>query len=83
MPGRYFHGAFSTIFVLSGPTRYVSPWMTGQGCARRIKPMDGYPFLLTHVGTNDTAKKNPMKKKTTSDFEALAGKLKDPPPQLK
>ena len=40
-----------------------------------IKPTDTYPFLLVHVGTNDTAKGS--YREIMSDFEALGRKLKD------
>ncbi|XP_060129222.1 uncharacterized protein LOC132591937 [Zootoca vivipara] len=39
-----------------------------------IKPTDKYPFLLVHVGTNDTASHSLQKIK--NDYEALGRKLK-------
>ena len=39
-----------------------------------IKPMDAYIFLLIHVGTNDTGKRN--YEEITSDFKVAGRKLK-------
>ena len=42
---------------------------------RLMQPTDTYPFLLFHVGTNDTAKRS--YKEITADFEELGRELKN------
>ena len=42
---------------------------------RVIKPTDSYPFLLVHVGTNDTARHSFQD--ITKDYEDMGRKLKD------
>ncbi|XP_053898073.1 cytosolic Fe-S cluster assembly factor NUBP1 isoform X1 [Malaclemys terrapin pileata] len=42
---------------------------------RLIKPSDRYPFLLLHVGTNDTAKND--LEQITADYVALGRRIKD------
>ncbi|XP_074806320.1 uncharacterized protein LOC141986053 [Natator depressus] len=42
---------------------------------RLIKPSDHYPFLLLHVGTNDTAKNDP--ERITADYVALGRRIKE------
>ena len=51
-----------------------------EGLPSLIKPTDTYSFLVIHVGTNDTAKRN--FEETTSDFEALGRNLKDAGAQI-
>ncbi|CAM5095700.1 unnamed protein product [Natator depressus] len=42
---------------------------------RLIKPSDRYPFLLLHVGTNDTAKND--LEQITADYVALGRRIKE------
>ncbi|KAG6930606.1 hypothetical protein G0U57_003277 [Chelydra serpentina] len=42
---------------------------------RLIKPSDRYPFLLLHVGTNDTAKND--LERITADYMALGRRIKE------
>ncbi|XP_043402448.1 uncharacterized protein LOC122465802 [Chelonia mydas] len=42
---------------------------------RLIKPSDRYPFLLLHVGTNDTAKND--LERITADYVALGRRIKE------
>uniref|UniRef100_A0A8C3HUE0 SGNH hydrolase-type esterase domain-containing protein n=1 Tax=Chrysemys picta bellii TaxID=8478 RepID=A0A8C3HUE0_CHRPI len=42
---------------------------------RLIKPLDRYPFLLLHVGTNDTAKND--LERITADYVALGRRIKE------
>ena len=46
-----------------------------EGLPLLMKPTDAHPFLLIHMGPNDTAKMS--YKEGTSDFEALGRKFMD------
>uniref|UniRef100_A0A8C8RI01 C2H2-type domain-containing protein n=1 Tax=Pelusios castaneus TaxID=367368 RepID=A0A8C8RI01_9SAUR len=46
-----------------------------EGLSRIIRPSDYYPMLLIHVGTNDTARGDPLQIK--GDYRALGARVKE------